>query len=151
MYLFDQLDADLRITGAYKTHPQARTMYVRLTDGRYLHRAVMERLLNRKLERKEKVDHINGNGLDNRRENLRVVTHSQNLANRSITCSTTNCYKGITQCKRTGNWQSKIMVNYKTIYLGTYKTDKEAAKEYDWAAISYFGDNAKLNFGVANV
>jgi hypothetical protein len=148
MYLFDPQDADLRITGAYKTHPKARTMYVKLADGRYFHRAIMERVLNRKLERKEKVDHINGNGLDNRRINLRVVTHSQNLANRSMTSGTTNRYKGITQCKRTGNWQSKIMVNYKTIYLGTYKTDEDAAREYDWAAICYFGDSAKLNFGV---
>lgn len=151
MYLFDKQDSDLRITGAYKTHPQAKTMYVRLKDNRYMHRAIMERVLGRALKRTEKVDHINGNGLDNRRENLRVVTHSQNLANRSITKRTANRFKGITQCKRTGHWQAKIMVNYKTIYLGTYKTDEDAAKEYDWAAICYFGDNAKLNFGVANV
>lgn len=151
MYLFDQQDSDLRITGAYKTHPQAKTMYVRLKDNRYMHRAIMERVLGRTLKRTEKVDHINGNGLDNRRENLRVVTHSQNLANRSITKKTANRFKGITQCKRTGHWQAKIMVNYKTIYLGTYKTDEDAAKKYDWAAICYFGDNAKLNFGVKNV
>ena len=68
MYLFDQQDSDLRITGAYKTHPQAKTMYVRLKDSRYMHRAIMERVLGRKLERTEKVDHINGNGLDNRRK-----------------------------------------------------------------------------------
>jgi len=41
MYLFDQQDSDLRITGAYKTHPQAKTMYVRLKDNRYMHRAIM--------------------------------------------------------------------------------------------------------------
>jgi hypothetical protein len=151
MFLFDKQDSDLQIVGAYKTHPQAQTAYVRIKNNLYMHRVIMERLLSRKLERSEKVDHINGNGLDNRRENLRVVTHSQNLANRSMTRRTTNRFKGITQCKRTGKWQSKIMVDYKTIYLGTFKTDEEAAKEYDWAAICYFGDNAKLNFGVANV
>jgi hypothetical protein len=39
------------------------------------------------------------------------------------------------------------MVNYKTIYLGTFKSDEDAAKEYDWAAICHFGNSAKLNFG----
>ena len=151
MYQVDTEDNDLRITGAYKTHPKSQTMYVRTTDGRYLHRAVMSRVLGRELTKSEKVDHINGNGLDNRRVNLRVVTHSQNLANRSITRRTTNRFKGITKCKRTGKWQAKIMVNYKTIYLGTFESDEDAAKEYDKAAVCHFGDSARLNFGVIHV
>jgi hypothetical protein len=147
MYKVDIEDQDVRISGAYKTHPKSRTMYVKASSGKYLHRIVMGRVLGRELSRAEKVDHINGDGLDNRRSNLRVVTHSQNLANRSATRSTTNRFKGITQCKRTGKWQAKIMVNYKTIYLGTFKSDEDAAKEYDLAAICHFGDSAKLNFG----
>lgn len=148
MYQVDFEDSDIAIMGAYKTHPSSRTMYVRTQDREYLHRVVMGRVLGRKLTRAEKVDHINGNGLDNRRENLRVVTHSQNLANRKITSRTNNRFKGITQCKRTGKWQAKIMVNYKTIYLGTFASDIDAAKEYDWAAICHFGESANLNFGV---
>jgi hypothetical protein len=143
--LTSKQDVDIHITGAYKTHPQSTTLYVK-TGKKYLHRVVMERVLNRVLSRSEKVDHINGDGLDNRRENLRLASHSCNLANREKTIATGNRFKGITQCKRTGAWEAKIMFNYKTIYLGRFTSDEDAAKCYDKAATEYFGEYARRNF-----
>jgi hypothetical protein len=143
----DDCDKDFHITGAYKTSQYSQTFYVK-SGAKYLHRLVMERVLNRSLLRNEKVDHIDGDGLNNSRSNLRVLTHSENLANRSKTKTTSNEFKGITQCKRTFKWLAKIMVNYKTIHLGTYPTSHDAAVAYDSAAIKYFGESAKTNFGI---
>jgi len=143
--LTSQIDSDIQVTGAYKTSPDSTTMYVR-SGKAYLHRVVMERVLDRELARSEKVHHINGDGLDNRRENLRLASHSCNLANREKTRATGNKFKGITQCKRTGAWEAKIMFNYKTIYLGRFTSDEDAAKCYDKAATEYFGEYARRNF-----
>lgn len=92
------------------------------------------------------VDHINGNGLDNRRSNLRIVTHSQNMANRRPQRNGTSCYKGVSWNKQWQRWVSKIYPNGKNIFLGYYASEIEAAKIYDVAAIKFFGEYAFLNF-----
>lgn len=89
------------------------------------------------------VDHINHNGLDNRRENLRVCNYNQNGANRRKQCGTKSAYKGL--AFHVGKWQASIKVNYKNIYLGRFNTEIEAAKAYDAASIKFFGTFANLN------
>lgn len=102
------------------------------------------------------VDHINGNGLDNRRCNIRVVTRSQNLANTSQHKDSNRNFKGVGFIKFKNGYippkpyQAWICVNYKHICLGTYATEIEAARAYDIAAIKYFGDAARLNFNTVN-
>lgn len=94
------------------------------------------------------VDHINGNKLDNRKVNLRLCTHSQNLANRSFQKNTTTGYKGVCyQKEKSGKIyiKAQIMVNQKNIHIGLFKTTKEAALAYNQAAIKYFGKFAQLN------
>jgi hypothetical protein len=89
-------------------------------------------------------DHINGNGLDNRRANLRVCTTSQNLINHPKQIDNTSGYKGV--YKNHHHWQSIIMKDGKSIYLGTFKTKEISARAYDEAAKKYFGEFACLNF-----
>jgi hypothetical protein len=90
------------------------------------------------------IDHINGNKLDNRVANLRICTHSQNQCNRPKPSVSPWKYKGI--YKNGNNFGSRICLNQKTIKLGTYKTQEEAARAYDKAAIKLHGEFAFLNF-----
>lgn len=93
----------------------------------------------------EIVDHINGNGLDNRKKNLRIVSKSQNSSNSKLNCNSSSGYKGVHKRSDCGKWQARIQVNKKTIHLGYREDPKEAAKLYDEAAIKYFGEYAKTN------
>ena len=96
------------------------------------------------------VDHRNCDSLDNRRQNLRLATDSQNQHNKKKTSSKCSSkYKGVRLLKdkhRNKPWQVSIQVKKKRIYLGYYSTEIEAAKAYDNAAKKYYGDFAHLNF-----
>ena len=108
----------------------------------YMHRVITN------VPKGKQVDHINGNTLDNRRENLRTCTRSQNQMNRGRTKNNKSGYKGIYYAKdkpRFKPWQAQIKHNKKTIYLGYYKTKEEAALAYNKKAIELFGEYAKLN------
>ena len=78
------------------------------------------------------IDHINGNGLDNRRVNLRECTHRENIRNQ-VNRKT----KGVYLRKDTGKWQAQIMVDYKHISLGCYTTKKEAVEAYKVGKIKH--------------
>ena len=86
------------------------------------------------------VDHINGNGLDNRRENLRVATAGENHGNRRAFCNPIG-YKGVYQRKGTKTFFA--MLGYE--YLGNHATAQEAANAYDAALISKYGEFAATN------
>jgi hypothetical protein len=91
-------------------------------------------------------DHINGNGLDNQRSNLREVTAAQNNRNRRKTTSiTTSKYKGVHWVTRRSKWQAKIYVNGLDKFLGYFHDEKAAAIAYNKAAIRYFGEFCSLN------
>lgn len=96
------------------------------------------------LQGKEDVDHRNGDGLDNRRENLRVCTRSQNNANARKHRGSYR-YKGVCLDVRDGRWQVEIRVEGQRIYVGRYPDEKDAARAYNDAAVRYFGEFARLN------
>lgn len=91
------------------------------------------------------IDHRNGNGLDNRRDNLRRATMSQNIANQFPRGGSSK-YKGVCRSKRSGGWLAQICVNRKSIYLGRFGTEEEAARAYDVKAKEVWGEFARLNF-----
>lgn len=93
-------------------------------------------------------DHRNGNGLDNRRANLREASTAQNAANQGIKRSNTSGFKGVSLER--GRWRAQIRILGKKVNLGRYQTPELAARAYDKAAREYHGEFATLNFPAAN-
>ena len=115
-------------------------------DGRktvWMHRVIAERM-GLKIDDKE-VDHRNHNGIDNRRENLRSATHADNQHNRPLSKRNTSGFKGVSWNKHRKKWVAHIKFNRKKIHLGYFTNKRKAAREYNRAAIKYFGKFAYLN------
>jgi hypothetical protein len=110
-----------------------------------LHRVIVGRMLGRNLVKGEEVDHINHNGLDNRRSNLRLANSLENHRNVRISKSNTSGAKGVTWHKGTQKWNAKIRVNGHLTDLGLFTSVREAAIAYNEAAVKYFGEFAWLN------
>ena len=92
------------------------------------------------------VDHADGNGLNNRRSNLRTATQSQNLANRQKQQGVTSRYKGVHWYARSGSWRASVTKDYQRYNLGAFTEEEEAARAYDTKARELFGEFAVLNF-----
>jgi hypothetical protein len=89
-----------------------------------LHRAIIQ------AKPEETVDHIDGNGLNNRRSNLRICTKSENAQNRRTRRNTVSGVKGVVWHKRIKKWQASIMVGGKGVHLGYFQTVEAAAAAY---------------------
>jgi hypothetical protein len=97
------------------------------------------------------VDHRNGDTLDNRRDNLRLATHSQNQFNKAkTTLKTSSRFIGVYLEKHSGLWGAKISHHGKSIWLGRFKSEIDAAHAYDCAAREYHKEFARLNFPEEN-
>lgn len=104
----------------------------------------MHRLILGIIDSKLKCDHINHNTFDNRRENLRICNHSENMYN--LTAWGFSKYKGVTYSKSRKRWVSRIRKDGKLFHLGCYHTEHDAALAYDKKALVFFGEFANLNF-----
>ncbi len=154
----------------YKWHARKSTQTYYATSTQYrngrrinihMHRLVMQSALNakrsssvipakagihNKLPCNLLIDHINGDGRDNRRANLRLATSTQNNYNRRITSRLTSKYKGVDYRPSKKAYRARITVNKKKIFLGYFKSEIDAAKAYDLAARKYHKEFAALNF-----
>jgi len=91
------------------------------------------------------VDHANGNGLDNRRGNLRICSHTDNARNRQKQTGTSSRFKGVSWRKARSKWVARIEVNQRSLHLGYFASEELAAASYNAAAAMYFGEFARLN------
>ncbi len=116
-----------------------------------MHRLIMGIVDNPNIE----VDHINHNKLDNRKSNLRLCTRAENSRNVSPSGNTSKylgVYRAILRKKINSTLyeyqyiRARIYTNNKRLFLGSFNTEKEAAKAYDAAAKKYHGEFANLNF-----
>ena len=133
--VIDDCDADLL---EMKWHPRVNkkssTVYVSHSTG-MLHQIIFERMTGKRLRGNLKViDHVNRNGLDNRRENLRLATNGQNIVNREHKPGRSG-HRGARQSPN-GRWVAKISATH----LGTFDTIEEAIATYQKAAKERWGD-----------
>lgn len=90
-------------------------------------------------------DHIDGNGLNNQRNNLRLCTRQENNRNVSSRRDSISKYKGVSSYKKSKKWRSFISVDGKYIHLGYFHSEKDAALAHNEAALKYHGEFARLN------
>lgn len=106
----------------------------------------MHRMLLNVTDPTQLVDHINGDTLDNRKENLRVTTYLGNSQNcKKTTRKTHSKYKGVTWSKKKSKWQASIRTDNKLKWLGYFNIELDAAFAYNEAALKYHGEFACLN------
>lgn len=110
------------------------------TTRHRLHRIILERKIGRSIEKREYVDHIDGNTRNNRRENLRLANYSQNMHNSKKHINNKSGYKGVYWSNSAGKWESRIMINGKIKYLGSFSTAEEGHIAYCNAAKQYHGE-----------
>lgn len=134
-------DEDFEELSRYKwcAHKDGNTFYalrsIRKEDGKYTKITMHQQILGKK--EGYEIDHINGNGLDNRHENLRHVTHRQNGQNRHI--SKSSRYPGVYWLKQRRKWYSRIRLNGKMKSLGLFNNEYEAFMAYVNAVKIYTG------------
>lgn len=91
------------------------------------------------------IDHVKGDGRDNRLSAMRVCEHSRNMMNKKVYRNNTSGFKGVSLNKRTGLWMAQIGHDGKVVKLGEFSEAKTAALVYDKAAVARFGEYARTN------
>lgn len=140
--IVDDEDGHLVFGKSWSSSINKNATYVR-SGKTYLHRLIID------AKSGQIVDHINGNGLDNRKINLRITTHQGNKAN-SHHGAYNSKYIGVSRIndrpKSANKFRVQVKINGKNVCLGRFQTDIEAAKAYDSFTKQRFGANAILNF-----
>ena len=138
--IIDRPDLDRIRPCSWRYHPDVRTAYAATSlPGR---RTVRMHQLILDVPDGMVVDHINFDGLDNRRQNLRIATASESMGSRRLNRNNTSGFRGVYPV-RSGRWIARIGDGQ---YLGTFDTAVKAARAYDVAARLRFGGFAELNF-----
>ena len=133
-------DEDYELVSQYKWHairkPSTNIWYALDSNNRYMHRLIMG------AKDDELVDHINHNGIDNRRVNMRLCTIQQNQFNKRKQPGKTSVYTGVSWDGVLCKWRAEIKINGSRKDLGRHKTQEEAVSAYNDAAAIYFGEFA---------
>ena len=111
--------------------------------SKYINKRMHRLILDTK--KGEIVDHINRDGTDNRRHNLRIVNRAQNRMNAGKHSKALSNYKGVTFDRRYNKYRAQIKANGKSRHIGYYDTEEKAAQAYNRAAQKFFGEYAYLN------
>ena len=91
------------------------------------------------------IDHVDGNTLNNLKNNLRICTHGENLMNQNINKNNKSGFKGVYFCKQNNKFRAEIKKDKIKYFLGTFINPIDAARAYNKAAIKYHGEFANIN------
>lgn len=138
--IIDRDDFD-KVKDIYWSAHKGMSTYYAQSKKYQMHRLIMGLKYNDGLV----VDHINWNGLDNRKSNLRICTHALNILNSRKKKNTTSKYKGVCFHKKIKKWQAYITINGIQTGLGYFVLEKDAANAYNEMSIKYHNGYSKLN------
>lgn len=147
----DDIDSDLAALKWYafvakkKVYAARKIKRNRVTQTIFMHKTIMERMHGEHLPVGLEVDHMNSNGLDNSRQNLRLATKQEQRRNSLRRSDNTSGYKGVIYIKDRNRWFACIHMDGKPIGLGEHPTAELAAIAYNHAALKYFGEFASFN------
>ncbi len=147
-------DADLDLVAAYRWRVLEQVRSNGTTVGPYAtatiptgKRGGRKVLMHTLILGAKRIDHANGDGLDNQRGNLRPCTQSQNMANRAGNRSASSRFKGVCWHSPSRLWSARIKKDGKVTGLGYFRDEADAVRAYDVAATALFGEFARFNFG----
>ncbi len=132
-------DEDFEKVNQYRWYLNSNGYARRTHPKTYMHQFILD------IQKGKTVDHINGEKLDNRRENLRICTALQNSYNHSVNKNNTSGFKGVGWHNQMKKWRAYIDFNNHNRHLGLFNNKIDAALAYNKAAIELFGEFAKLN------
>ena len=132
----------LAVKGRYTFYAVRR---FRSPNGKLKTEQMHRKILGLMFGDKRQGDHKNHNGLDNRRNNLRICTHAQNQQNRNPNKACTSIYKGVNWDERNKRWRARIRIKGRLTHLGLFYSETEAAKTYDLFAKDIHGEFANTN------
>lgn len=138
-FLLDEEDA-LKYVGVpiiVSSNGYLRIVARNWNGDRYVHRDIL------KAKKHSNIDHINGNKLDNRKENLRFCTHQQNMCNTKLRADNNSGVKGVYWCNTRMKWNVQIAYKKKTIALGRFTSFEDAVAARLKAEQKYHGEFAK--------
>jgi hypothetical protein len=128
----------------YLSNKGYATTSIKKPDGRKSLSGIHRQILGLNFQDGKIVDHINGDKLDNRRENLRVCTAGENSRNQKINKRNTSGFKGVCFSKAGNKWMARIKVNWINKYLGLFDTPEQAHAAYCVAATALHGEFARF-------
>lgn len=148
--IVDKVDADIA-NFKWTVRPSQHTYHARRNKRKngkqtsiWAHRVIMERIVGRELKTTDLIDHVNGDGLDNRRENLRFCTRAENGRNSAKPKNNKTGYKGVAQYGKHGRFLAQIKADRQGYYLGSFDTAEEAHAAYCEAAERLHGEFARF-------
>lgn len=145
---YDECDHEIVSQYNWCLHKGDTTLYVRANAWNketkksfhpYMHRLILA------VVKSQQIDHKDHNGLNNRRDNLRLCNGSENGYNKPPALNNSTGYKGVHYYKKRDNYQVNIVVGKKRIHGGYFKKIEDAAKKYNELALKYHGEFAYLN------